>query len=97
MQTNIFPGKTFVLRKEKLSNFSNWISQCRRWIKNFPPNGENSYSHKEFIDPYLFIDVLSKQLGNNYNIVVDGGAFETSVPINPFPPIIYETLFSSLN
>tara|TARA_Y100000590_G_scaffold469825_1_gene660004 strand:- start:7083 stop:9620 length:2538 start_codon:yes stop_codon:yes gene_type:complete len=60
--------------KENFPNFSNWISQCKTWIKNFPPNNEKSYSHKKYINPYLFIDILSKQLCNNDTIVVDGGA-----------------------
>ena len=58
---------------ENLPVYDKWLAQCKTWIMNFPPHEEKGYSHKEYIDPYLFIDILSKQLNTNDTIVVDGG------------------------
>jgi len=59
---------------ENLPVYDKWLAQCKTWIMNFPPHEEKGYSHKEYIDPYLFIDILSKQLSTNDTIVVDGGS-----------------------
>ena len=40
---------------------------------DFSSCDEKEYSHKKYIDPYLFIKILSKQLSNKDTIVVDGG------------------------
>jgi len=59
--------------KEKLPDYSRWIEKCREWKKKFPPATGELYEHKEFINPYLFIDAFSAQLEENDVIVVDGG------------------------
>ena len=58
---------------EKFSNQTDWLTQCKNWNIDFSSWDEKEYSHKEYIDPYLFIKILSNQLSNKDIIVVDGG------------------------
>ncbi len=58
---------------EYKSHFSDWMDICKDWMEKFPPCSNELYAHKEFINPYLFIDALSDELKENDIIVVDGG------------------------
>lgn len=61
------------IKNEKLSSHSKWIDKCRKWTKRFSPLSENLYKHKKFVNPYLFLNAFSQELGEHEIIVVDGG------------------------
>ena len=58
---------------ENITYYNEWLTQCKIWEMDFSSCDEKEYSHKKYIDPYLFIKILSKQLSNKDTIVVDGG------------------------
>lgn len=58
---------------ENIKDYNEWLTQCKIWKIDFYSCDEKEYSHKKYIDPYLFIKIFSKQLSNKDTIVVDGG------------------------
>ena len=54
--------------------FSEWLAKCEKWRNNFNPISVEKYSHRKFINPYLFVSAISDSLGKNETIVADGGA-----------------------
>lgn len=54
-------------------DLESWIDQCRSWSERFPAM-ERIYRNREFINPHVFINALSKKLPEQQVITIDGGA-----------------------
>ncbi|HIJ98657.1 TPA: hypothetical protein H1005_01805 [archaeon] len=54
--------------------FSDWLKKCREWSGKFYPTKFESYKHKKFVNPYLFVEAISDELKEGSIIVVDGGS-----------------------
>ncbi|MEI7527734.1 MAG: thiamine pyrophosphate-dependent enzyme [Elusimicrobiota bacterium] len=50
-----------------------WIKRCRLWRSRFLPGREAGRAKSRGVDPYYFVDVLSRLLARNDIIVADGG------------------------
>lgn len=50
-----------------------WWTRCQGWKDRFDPLNEG-YSHSQFVNPYLFLNELSKVIDSNCTVVIDGGA-----------------------
>ncbi len=68
------------LKKIKLKNNleqTEWLKKCLLWKKKYPTVSKNFSSSNKFVNPYLFVNELSKQLRNNDIIIPDTGAHLT--------------------
>lgn len=54
---------------DKLKKFSEWIHKVREWKEKYPIVLDEYRNSKEFINPYVLIDELSKQMQENEIIV----------------------------
>ena len=55
----------------------NWLDKCMQWKKNYPVVEKKYYNEKKFVNPYVFIEVLSKKLSKKETIIADDGAHLT--------------------
>jgi acetolactate synthase I/II/III large subunit len=75
MKININPSiflKKILDDKIIIKNFTNWISECENLKTKFSFKSEN-YSHAYNINPYIFINKLSKKIKTKSVIFYDGG------------------------
>lgn len=70
---DVIPKFIRALRKNKLQKNHSWLSQTTAWKKQYPAVLDEWRKKKDFVDPYVFIDILSKQLKNEATIVTDCG------------------------
>lgn len=63
-------------KKFKYQN-KNWSSKCEKWKKTYPIVLSKYYSQKKFVNPYVFIEELSKILNNKAVVVADDGGHLT--------------------
>lgn len=64
-----------VLKKEKLNlKISEWLSYCERVNKKYPVVLDEYKKEKKYINPYFFIDTLSKYLKKDEVIAVSNGS-----------------------
>ena len=61
-----------LLNNTKLKNFKTWINKCKHLKKNFNIDKEG-YKHNQHINPYLFVNDLSKVLPTDSVVIMDGG------------------------
>ena len=65
------------LKKFKFSASNNWKSICKKWKFKYP-NVKSFYAkQKKFVNPYYFIDRLSKKLNKRDIIITDDGGHLT--------------------
>ena len=58
-----------------------WLKKCEEWKKNYPIVNKKYFDEKNYVNPYVFIDNLSKKLKKNDIIVADdGGHFNLDTP-----------------
>jgi acetolactate synthase-1/2/3 large subunit len=70
-----------------LRKFDSWLDKTRDWVEKYDPVLPKYWDQSEFVNPYVFIDVLSEQLSRNDvivadcggNIVVTNQAFKTKI------------------
>ena len=55
------------------TGFSDWHSTCRKWKKEYPATLPEYASQKGSVNPYVFIETLSKKLSSNSIITIDTG------------------------
>lgn len=58
----------------KKPDISRWQDQIKTWKKNYPPTTNDDFKQKNFVNPYVFIKILSKYLKSETTIVGDTGA-----------------------
>lgn len=56
---------------------NNWLNQCILWKKKYPTASNQFGASSKFVNPYMFVDELSKQLNNKDVIIPDDGAHLT--------------------
>ena len=54
-----------------------WLSKCRQWKKDYPIVKKEFYKQKNFVNPYVFVKELSKQLSNKSVVIADDGGHLT--------------------
>ena len=63
--------------KNKKINKAKWLDKCVQWKKNYPIIKKEYYNQKKFVNPYVFINELSKILKKNDIIIADDGGHLT--------------------
>lgn len=66
--------KTIIKEKFFKKDLSAWIQRIQDWRKKYPACLKEYYDQKEFVNPYVFINELSKVTGENAVIIPDTGA-----------------------
>ena len=61
------------LRKEKRPDFSKWLSTCLKWKEEYPATLPKYADQKGSVNPYIFIEALSKKLSKNSIVTIDNG------------------------
>ena len=54
-----------------------WLKKCEEWKKNYPIVSKKYFDEKNYVNPYVFIDNLSKKLRKNDIIIADDGGHLT--------------------
>ena len=54
-----------------------WIKRCILWKNKYPMVLDNYYKDKKFVNPYVFIKFLSKNLKKDDIIIADDGGHLT--------------------
>ena len=65
------------LKKFKFSASSSWKNICQQWKLKYPNVQSSHYKQKKYVNPYCFIDILSKKLSKKDIIVTDDGGHLT--------------------
>jgi acetolactate synthase-1/2/3 large subunit len=66
-----------VLKNFKFSASSSWKNICQQWKLKYPNVQSSYYNQKKYVNPYCFIDTLSKKLSKKDIIVTDDGGHLT--------------------
>ena len=66
-----------VLKKFKFSASSSWKNICTQWKIKYPNVKSIYYKQKKYVNPYCFIDRLSKKLNKKDIIITDDGGHLT--------------------
>ncbi len=54
-----------------------WLEKCIEWKKNYPIINKKYFNEKKYVNPYVFIDSLSKKLSKKDIIIADDGGHLT--------------------
>jgi acetolactate synthase-1/2/3 large subunit len=65
------------LKEFKFSSSSSWKNICQQWKSTYPNVQSSHYKQKKYLNPYCFIDRLSKKLSKKDIIVTDDGGHLT--------------------
>jgi acetolactate synthase-1/2/3 large subunit len=65
------------LRLDSKVSKEKWLEKCKRWKKNYPIVEKKYFKEKKFVNPYVFIEALSKKLSKKETIIADDGAHLT--------------------
>lgn len=57
----------------KSFNRKTWVTQTKQWVKDYQPCRPEFYASKDKVNPYVFMDVLSKELWGNHIVISDCG------------------------
>jgi acetolactate synthase-1/2/3 large subunit len=57
----------------KKKNISNWIEKIKKWRSKYPICPQKYYEQRDSINPYVFMDVLSKESKEGDIIITDAG------------------------
>jgi acetolactate synthase I/II/III large subunit len=63
--------------KNKNINKKEWLNNCIKWKNEYPIVKNVYYKQKKFVNPYVFINELSKILNNKSIIIADDGGHLT--------------------
>lgn len=61
------------IKKSKLPKNDLWLKKTIIWKKKYPQVTDELRKRKDYVNPYVFIEVLSRQLKNNATVVTDCG------------------------
>lgn len=70
---DVLPKLIHEVKKQHFSKCNDWISKTLQWKKGYPVVLDEWRKKKDFVDPYVFIETLSKKLKNNAIIITDCG------------------------
>jgi len=79
--------KEIIIREE-------WLAKCNNWKIKYPVVLKEFYNEKKYVNPYVFIEVLSKFLNKNDVIIADDGGHLTWT-IQSFKVKFGQKLFSA--
>jgi acetolactate synthase-1/2/3 large subunit len=54
-----------------------WLGKCIEWKKRYPIVEKKYYNDKKYVNPYVFIEFLSKKLSKKETIIADDGGHLT--------------------
>ncbi len=54
-----------------------WLGKCIEWKKRYPIVEKKYYNEKKYVNPYVFIEFLSKKLSKKETIIADDGGHLT--------------------
>ena len=80
-------------KKEKIVR-KKWLLKCNNWKEKYPIVLKKFYSEKSFVNPYVFLETLSKALNKNDIIIADDGGHLTWT-IQSFKVKFGQKLFSA--
>jgi len=63
--------------KNYLYKNNNWLEKCSQWKKKYPIVLNNYYLQKKLVNPYVFIEELSKILNKKAVVIADDGGHLT--------------------
>ncbi len=90
--------KNFFLQYEKYHKENTirdkWLIRCKNWKSRYPLVLKEFYKIKKFVNPYVFIDSLSKNLNKKDIIIADDGGHLTWT-IQSFKVKLGQKLFSA--
>jgi len=89
-----FLDKFNMINKKNKFHKNDWLSQCLKWKNKYPIVNKEYYKQKLFVNPYVFIDQLSKKLNKNSIIIADDGGHLTWA-IQAFKVKFGQKLFSA--
>ena len=69
---NDFLDKIFSKINLKITK-KKWLEKCIEWKKNYPIIDKKYFNEKKYVNPYVFIDSLSKKLSKKEIIIADDG------------------------
>ncbi len=72
----IFLEKISSVINSKISK-KDWLIKCKEWKKKYPTVDKKYYEDKKYVNPYVFIEVLSKKLLKTDTIIADDGGHLT--------------------
>ena len=72
----IFLEKISSVINSKISK-NDWLIKCKEWKKKYPTVDKKYYDDKKNVNPYVFIEVLSKKLSKTDTIIADDGGHLT--------------------
>ena len=72
----IFLEKISSIINSKISK-KDWLIKCKEWKKKYPTVDKKYYDEKKNVNPYVFIEVLSKKLSKTDTIIADDGGHLT--------------------
>tara|TARA_B100000927_G_scaffold240975_1_gene202366 strand:- start:1357 stop:3162 length:1806 start_codon:yes stop_codon:yes gene_type:complete len=67
----------FKLKKFQFSANNQWKIACKEWKLKYPNVKDSYFQQKKYVNPYSFIDLLSKKLSNKDVIITDDGGHLT--------------------
>lgn len=53
--------------------YRTWLEQCKLWQKKYPQIPDSYWQQKKYVNPYCFIDILSKSLNNTSVLALSDG------------------------
>ena len=82
LKVNVDLKKFFLIFNSKLKNFkfiadNEWKKYCKKWKLNYPIVQKFHSKQKKYVNPYYFMDLLSRKLNNKYIIITDDGGHLT--------------------
>ena len=71
------------MKRDKIPSFNWWQEKCLKF-KTYNTIPKEWHKQKQYVNPYVFIDVLSDELGTSDVIVVDGGGTVVYISFQAF-------------
>lgn len=63
--------------KKRLPNTADWLRKTQDWKKNYPMVKPEYYAQKKYVNPYVFGQILSEELGSRAVVIPDDGGHLT--------------------
>ncbi len=70
---NVIPQLIDEVTKVEVSKEDVWLNKTFAWKKRYPAVLDEWHQRKDYVDPYFFMETLSKYLKNNATIITDCG------------------------
>lgn len=70
---NIIPQFTSEVKKGEIAENRPWLTQALNWKKKYPAVLEEWRQRKDYVDPYVFMEILSKNLKYDAIVITDCG------------------------